>query len=344
MTYRVLFVDDEQKFLEACCELMYDDEIEIIPIDNAKEAFEIFKSENIDAIISDFKMDNINGFEFLDMVRKEDQEIPFIIFSRIPRKEALTTIPLGFTIYIQKDAKELQYQLKEICHYIRCNVEKRREIAKLSKKCNDLKFLVRTCAHDMHNKLSTVSIYNSMVLNQYTNKVHASILDMSQYLDNISNLVKNGYDNLERDIINLSSMVKKICNEIMPFSPIKFNLFPLPKIKGHQIHVEQIFHNLIINIVNHSQAKIVWIWSKLNKDDNTFQIFVRDNGKGIPPTYQQKIRSNWKTATPYDVSFGLGLMIVKNAVEEHNGDIQFSSGHKNGTTFRLTFPLDRLVE
>ena len=61
-----------------------------------------------------------------------------------------------------------------------------------------------------------------------------------------------------------------------------------------------------------------------------------DNGSGIPSEIKDKIfepRFTTKTS-----GMGLGLGIVKNIIESHNGSIDYISKIDKGTTFTIIIP------
>ena len=189
-----------------------------------------------------------------------------------------------------------------------------------------------------------MSMYNALepIPSQYTKKIDVVILDMAEYLDNLHYLARVGKKHTSKDIVNLNNIINKVRGDFSPFvEDLEFYIHDLPKIRGHHIHIEQIFHNIIMNIIAHAEATKLTIWCKFNT--NTIRIFIRDNGKGIAPFYQQRIRAMWKRKSFHDTTHGLGLLIAKNVVEDHGGDIEFSSGYKNGTTFRITLPLELVV-
>lgn len=66
------------------------------------------------------------------------------------------------------------------------------------------------------------------------------------------------------------------------------------------------------------------------------EIAVEDNGRGIPPEHVDRIFEPFFT-TKKDGT-GLGLALVKRAVEEHNGRIECVSLPGRGTTFRVLIP------
>ena len=67
----VLFVDDEPSILSALKRLFFRSEITIYLAQNAKDGLEILEKKDIDVVVSDYKMDEMNGIEFLKIVREK---------------------------------------------------------------------------------------------------------------------------------------------------------------------------------------------------------------------------------------------------------------------------------
>ena len=61
-----------------------------------------------------------------------------------------------------------------------------------------------------------------------------------------------------------------------------------------------------------------------------------DNGNGIAPEVKHKIFE--PKFTTKSSGMGLGLGIVKNIIESHNGTIKCVSKMKKGTTFSIVLP------
>ena len=69
--------------------------------------------------------------------------------------------------------------------------------------------------------------------------------------------------------------------------------------------------------------------------DNDILVSVADNGSGIDEDKQSKIFvPNFTTKS---TGMGLGLAMVKNIVENANGEIWFETKEGEGTTFFLKF-------
>jgi signal transduction histidine kinase len=75
------------------------------------------------------------------------------------------------------------------------------------------------------------------------------------------------------------------------------------------------------------------------KDEQSTPIFyVRDNGIGIEPQYQDRIFGLFNKLDANTEGTGIGLTLVKRIVEVHNGMIWLESEPGKGTTFYFTLP------
>jgi signal transduction histidine kinase len=105
--------------------------------------------------------------------------------------------------------------------------------------------------------------------------------------------------------------------------------------------MEQVIHNLLDNACKYadeSRTIEVQLFSKGSK----IVISVRDQGVGIRKEDQDKIFSRFYRAgeelTPTVKGSGIGLTIVKQIVEAHQGDITVESSPGTGSTFSIILP------
>ena len=80
-SYRILFVDDDRKLLETGAMLLRSKGYEILCAEDGFEGLIALKRSLPDIIISDLRMPNMNGFEFLSVVRRRFPAIPVIVVS-----------------------------------------------------------------------------------------------------------------------------------------------------------------------------------------------------------------------------------------------------------------------
>jgi two-component system phosphate regulon sensor histidine kinase PhoR len=114
-----------------------------------------------------------------------------------------------------------------------------------------------------------------------------------------------------------------------------------PAIIGDEIHLQNIFFNLLDNAIKYIGDKIPDISVSTENKAHGIEIVVKDNGKGIPADAQKMIFEKFyrvPSGNVHDVKgFGLGLFYVKNMVKLHKGKIELSSTPKVGTTFTIWF-------
>lgn len=79
--YRILFVEDDQALREVGEMLLQSKGYEVLCAEDGFEGLNALKRSLPDIIISDLRMPNMNGFEFLSVVRRRFPAIPVIVVS-----------------------------------------------------------------------------------------------------------------------------------------------------------------------------------------------------------------------------------------------------------------------
>ena len=113
---RVLHVDDEPSFGELVEDFleMEDEQIEVLTETSAADGIArvCAKEERVDCIVSDYDMPGMDGLDFLDEVRDEHRDLPFVLYtgkgSEAVASEAMSK---GADDYLQKGGGTEQYEL-----------------------------------------------------------------------------------------------------------------------------------------------------------------------------------------------------------------------------------------
>jgi len=123
----VLYVDDESTLLDiAKVYLEKTTNFLITTATSASLALNLLKSNGIQAIVSDYQMPEMDGIEFLKVIRATDKHIPFIIFTGKGREDiAIEAFENGADGYLQKGG-EPKSQFGELAHKIKNAVNHRR--------------------------------------------------------------------------------------------------------------------------------------------------------------------------------------------------------------------------
>lgn len=103
-----------------------------------------------------------------------------------------------------------------------------------------------------------------------------------------------------------------------------------------------IMTNLVSNALKHTKAgDEVSFFISVREDIRTLQLEVRDTGAGIPKALRPRIYDAFVTTAgnmEIQSGIGVGLALVKRAVEIRKGSIDFASELGKGTTFTVTLP------
>ena len=101
-----------------------------------------------------------------------------------------------------------------------------------------------------------------------------------------------------------------------------------------------ILNNVISNAVVYHRQNIRDRWVRISADysEGKLRLIISDNGQGIDPELIPKVFNMFFRGTAQSKGSGLGLYIVKEAIEKLNGDIGIESVPNKGTTLTITLP------
>ncbi|WP_102027428.1 PAS domain-containing sensor histidine kinase [Salirhabdus sp. Marseille-P4669] len=117
----------------------------------------------------------------------------------------------------------------------------------------------------------------------------------------------------------------------LKFYPNKTSIYTL----GDETQLKQVFINLIKNAIEAShKGQIIHISVK---EENDFHIVqIKDSGVGIPKEKLKQIGES--SFTTKDKGTGVGLMVTRRIIKEHQGEWFIESKEGNGTTFTIKLP------
>ena len=208
-------------------------------------------------------------------------------------------------------------------------------------------------SHDLKGPLRAIRNYAEFL---YEDLADTLTGDQKKYLEGLKTAVDEG-DTLIKDLLNLSR-IDRVPLE-MKSADVPGTVAEVPSLLALPAEVEitvdmkwpdfsvdhtllkQILQNLISNGVkfNERNPKCIEIgWQAASED--TIDIFVRDNGIGIEPQYQEQIfRIFQRLHTDRDYEgTGIGLAIVQKAANKLGGSVRLESEPGKGSTFYVRLP------
>lgn len=113
----------------------------------------------------------------------------------------------------------------------------------------------------------------------------------------------------------------------------------LPKASIFVSEMNQVWTNLIDNAIDameNAPEKVLEIKTQLDRD--FINVYIIDSGTGIPKEIQDKIFDPFFTTKAMGKGTGLGLEVVRQIINQHNGKIELTS-NPGRTTFKICFPI-----
>lgn len=302
-----------------------------------------FKDGSV-GITSELLYDSMNGKTFEIQTEKNHKYI-FINSARLSREDNTQYYVTAITdITAQKEAES----------DIRKALEKEKEL-------HDLKTnFISMISHEFRTPLTTILSYTQLLKKYRQQWTHEQ---QEIYLDNIEIGVKR-MTNLLNDALligqgqsgflifnprecDIKKMIEDVIHDLVVSFDFKREIQYSIDISQDVVIVDdkllrQVLHNLLSNALKYSNSDTV-VEVHVVTDSNNLYLSVSDKGIGIPDKYLQdgKIFEAFVRADNVgNISgTGLGMAIIKNAIELQNGTIHVESVQNIGTTIKVSVPL-----
>ena len=224
------------------------------------------------------------------------------------------------------------------------------------------KQFIADASHELKTPL-TVILANNEVLMQHPERSVGSQQQwlqstkeegarMRQLIENMLFLAKSDADRLPVSLepLDLSDLIEET---ILTFEPVAFehgNLIdsaiePNLQMKADHTQMKQLLMILLDNAVKYA-APNSSIRVRAYRGGSSLVLTVNDRGQLIPPEaiphlFERFYRTDEARARGESGGYGLGLAIAETIANLHHGQISAASNEAEGTTFTVTFPVEK---
>lgn len=238
---------------------------------------------------------------------------------------------------LKQTEENLKYKNNELDTFVyRVSHDLRGPIASMLGLYNVVKYEV----HDA-SSLAFFEMYNNQILR--LNETIIALIDLTR----IKETTAESHEIFFEEIVDgsISSFV-----HLPRFKTIRFEkTYKLHKpYYGDKALLTTIIQNLIENAIKYSRPEVATI-VKINVETtdalNVLTINVTDNGRGIKKEIQENVFNMFfRGDDTKAIGSGLGLYILKNAVDKLEGVVSLESKINEGASFTITIPIQGLVD
>ncbi len=216
----------------------------------------------------------------------------------------------------------------------------------------ELDRFVYSASHDLRSPISSLKGLVDIVKTEENPEEVKNYLDMMQSVLNkqdqfIKDIIDYSRNKRTKDILKKVSLVEIVEDAIEQVQHVEnINKIAIEKqilfdrTYSDGLRLKIIVNNLLSNAIKYAdlEKEKPFISIKTYSTESDFVIQIEDNGIGIKPLYLNRIFEMF-FVTNKNKGTGLGLYIVKEAIENLNGTISVDSKIDVGTKFIVTIPL-----
>jgi hypothetical protein len=333
-------------------------------VDTKEQFVAALHTYNADVILSDHFLPTFNSLEALAITRQSGFQIPFILVTgAISEEFAVNTLKQGADDYILKSNLtrlpsaiiNAMKQREAEAEKEKANAALRTQYEELKKINRELDSFVYSVSHNLRSPLmSVLGLVNlaktedqnrDNFFGQYFRMMETSINKLDETLKEILDYSRNARKELTIERIDINKIIAENL-ERMQYMPGAQDIRKEVIIDeqyafySDRYRLSFIVNNLISNAIKYydpdKHEPFLQITVVTRKDKTVLEF--KDNGIGIDEKHLSRVFDMFFRATHKNDGAGLGLYIVKEAVEKLNGDIRIVSKLGQGTTFTIEIP------
>jgi len=317
--------------------------------------------DGFDVVLLDLGLPDSQGLETLLRTREQAPHLPIVVLTGFDDQEqALQALQLGAQDYLIKG----EFAGAPLSRTIRYAIERhqtegmlRQTLAELESRTAEMETFTYSVSHDLKEPLRGLEAFSRFLVEDYAdvlddqgrdylNRIAKASARLKDMIEELLTLARLGRRPPQLERVNIRRVVEDFlaANEMRLKESNAEALIEgaLPDVLADLTRVEQVFGNLIGNGLKFNKSARPSVQVGLaDVTGGWVTFFVRDNGIGIAPEYQERIFGIFQRLhirEEYEGT-GAGLAIAKRAAEALGGRVWLESEPGAGSTFYVCLPL-----
>ena len=219
----------------------------------------------------------------------------------------------------------------------------------------ELEAFTYSVSHDLRTPVRHIRGFNDLLrqsfgagldarASRYLNVVDEAAARMNTLIDAMLDLSRTARQPLRAGVVDLGALVASVRGEVELDAldrQVTWRVSPLPLVTGDPDLLRQVLLNLLSNALKYTRDRaetVIEVGAEERPDE--WSIFVRDNGVGFDPRYQDKLFGVFQRLHRADEfeGTGVGLATVRRIISRHGGQVSAQGEPGVGATFRFTLP------
>ena len=360
---RILVIDDNADLRAYVSGLLGPVFANVTTATNGAEGLERARATAPDLVISDVMMPVMDGFELVRALRSDasTQSIPIILLSaRAGDESTVEGLDSGADDYLVKpfSARELLARVRTQLEMTRVRGEIWRERARvdtLLRSAAARDELLTVLAHELRTPLTTLELQLGGLLRagaagrelervQKAMRQTERLTRLVEMLIDVSNAALGKLE-VQRERVDLDALVRVVVGSVEAEAGTRGTTFlvesaPLVGTWDPR-RLADVVHNLLTNAMKHAPGTEIEV--SVRRVGERAELRVHDRGTGITPELMGRIFDRFERGGSVDHhgGFGVGLYLARHMVAAHGGDIIVESTSAEGTTFRVSLPVEQ---
>lgn len=201
--------------------------------------------------------------------------------------------------------------------------------------------LVAAIAHDLRAPLNSLRFRLAAASPAIREPAEGDIGQLEELINAILAYVESDQKSLKVELIDLTSLIQSIIDDLQGESRVEMHRHEELSIEADILLLRRLFSNLIVNAAKFAAAVEV----RMHTDGTHAVVEISDNGPGMSPSdlalaFEPFFRGE-RSRSRSTGGVGLGLSIVKSAVEAHGGTVTLKNQPGGGLLACVKLPLRR---